>query len=220
LASPSDNGTVRRKQESIMTALPEFGDDPFAAFLAWFDAADATEPSDANAFTLATATADGRPGARILLLKGLDDAGTMDRGFVFFTNTQSRKGDELRENAQAAMLFHWKSQGRQVRIEGQVRPATEAEADSYFVTRPRVSRLGAWASQQSRRLIARPVLEAKLAEMEAKYPDDDIPRPPHWGGYRLVPARFEFWQNMPFRLHDRTVYTRETGEWSHGKLYP
>ncbi|MSO91662.1 MAG: pyridoxamine 5'-phosphate oxidase [Acetobacteraceae bacterium] len=203
-----------------MTAIPEFGDDPFAAFLEWFASAKSTEPSDANAFSLATATADGRPSARIVLMKGLDEIGTLDRGFVFFTNIQSRKGDELRENAKAAMLFHWKSQCRQLRIEGQVRPTTDAEADSYFVTRPRVSRLGAWASQQSRRLIARSVLEARLAEMEAKYPHDDIPRPPHWGGYRLVPARFEFWQDMPFRLHDRTVYTRETGEWSRSKLYP
>ena len=203
-----------------MTTLPEFGDDPFAAFLQWFDTAELTEPSDPNAFTLATATADGRPGARIVLLKGLDEPGILDRGFVFFTNTQSRKGDDLRENPQAAMLFHWKSQSRQVRIEGQVRSATDAEADDYFASRLRISRLGAWASQQSRRLIARPVLEAKLAEMEAKYPDNDIPRPPDWGGYRIVPTRFEFWQDMPYRLHDRTVYTRETGEWSRGKLYP
>ena len=203
-----------------MADLQDLGDDPFAAFLTWFDAAEATEPSDANAFTLATATADGRPSARILLLKGLDFEGVMDRGFVFFTNTQSRKGDELRQNAFAAMLFFWKSQGRQIRIEGQVQPATAAEADSYFATRPRISRLGAWASDQSRRLIARPVLEARLTEMEAKFPDDDIPRPSHWSGYRLVPTRFEFWQNMPFRLHDRTVYTRETGTWTHGKLYP
>ena len=203
-----------------MAEIKDLGDDPFAQFLSWFDEADQSEPSDANAFTLATATADGRPSARILLLKGLDNEGTPDRGFVFFTNQQSRKGDELRENDNAAMLFFWKSLGRQIRIEGKVRPATAAEADEYFATRPRVSRLGAWASDQSRRLIARPVLEARLAEMEAKYPDDDIPRPPHWGGYRLVPARFEFWQNMPFRLHDRTVYTRETGPWTYGKLYP
>ncbi|MSP29852.1 MAG: pyridoxamine 5'-phosphate oxidase [Acetobacteraceae bacterium] len=203
-----------------MTALPEFGDDPFAAFLEWFDAAKLTEPSDPNAFTLATAAANGRPGARIVLLKGMDEPGTLDRGFVFFTNMQSRKGEDLRENPQAAMLFHWKSKNRQVRIEGQVRPATGAEADDYFASRLRVSRLGAWASQQSRRLIARPVLEAKLAEMEAKYPDNDIPRPPDWGGYRIVPTQFEFWQDMPFRLHDRTVYTRDTKEWSRGKLYP
>ncbi len=203
-----------------MSDIQELGDDPFAQFLAWFDEADKAEPSEPNAFTLATATADGRPSARILLLKGLDDPGTPERGFVFFTNQQSRKGDELRENANAAMLFFWKSLGRQVRIEGQTRPATAAEADEYFATRPRVSKLGAWASDQSRRLIARPVLEARLAEMEAKFPGEDIPRPPHWGGYRLVPTRFEFWQNMPFRLHDRTLYTREAGAWTHGKLYP
>lgn len=203
-----------------MADLPTFSDDPFEQFLAWFDEADHTEPSDANAFTLATATPDGRPSARTLLLKGLDNPGTLDRGFVFFTNQESRKGDELRANGAAAMLFYWKSQARQIRIEGQTRPATEAEADDYFATRPRVSRLGAWASDQSRRLIARPVLEARLAEMEARFPGEDIPRPPYWGGYRLVPSRFEFWQNMPFRLHDRTVYTRETGSWTQGKLYP
>ena len=203
-----------------MADLPELGDDPFAQFLTWIDEAEKTEPSDANAFTLATATADGRPSARTLLLKGLDFAGVIDRGFVFFTNTQSRKGDELRANAAAAMLFFWKSQARQIRIEGQVQPATAAEADDYFATRLRISRLGAWASEQSRRLIARPVLEARLAEMEAKFPGEDIPRPPHWGGYRLVPSRFEFWRNMPYRLHDRTVYTRDSGNWTHGKLYP
>ena len=203
-----------------MTTLHEFGDDPFAEFLTWYDEADKTEPSDTNAFTLATASADGKPSARTILLKGLDDPGTLDRGFVFFTNKESHKADDLKGNPHAAMLFFWKSLGRQIRIEGTVRHATDAEADDYFATRPRVSRLGAWSSQQSRRLIARAVLEAKLAEMEAKYPDDDIPRPPYWGGYRLIPARFEFWQNMPFRLHDRTVYTHETGEWVHGKLYP
>jgi len=203
-----------------MAELPVLGDDPFAEFLTWFEVAEGTEPSDANAFTLATANGEGRPAARTLLLKGLDFAGTPERGFVFFTNTQSRKGDDLRENAFAAMLFYWKSQGRQIRIEGKVQPATAAEADEYFATRLRVSRLGAWASDQSRRLIARPVLEARLADMEAKFPGEDIPRPPHWGGYRLVPARFEFWQNMEFRLHDRTVYTRENGDWTHGKLYP
>jgi len=203
-----------------MTTLHAFGDDPFAEFLTWYEEADKAEPSDANAFTFSTATADGKPSSRTLLLKGLDDPGTLDRGFVFFTNKESRKADELKDNPHAAMLFFWKSLGQQIRIEGTVRDATDAEADEYFATRPRVSRLGAWSSQQSRRLIARTVLEAKLAEMEAKYPGDDIPRPPYWGGYRLIPTRFEFWQNMPFRLHDRTVYTHETGAWVHGKLYP
>ncbi len=166
--------------------------------------------------TLATATADGRPSARAVLLKGFDA-----RGFVFYTNNQSRKADELAANARAALLFHWKSLGRQIRIEGTVEPATEAEADAYFASRPRISRLGAWASDQSRPLEERPLLERRLAEAEARFPGDDIPRPPHWSGYRVRPDRLEFWQDMPYRLHDRTVFTRDAGgAWVSGKLYP
>jgi pyridoxamine 5'-phosphate oxidase len=190
--------------------------DPFARFVEWMSEAWTHEPDDANAMTLATTTADGAPAARIVLLKGADD-----RGFVFYTNKQSRKGDELAANARAALLFHWKPQGRQVRIEGHVEHVTDAEADAYFATRARISRLGAWASDQSRPLAERSALERRLAEVEAKYPGEDIPRPPHWSGYRVIPERFEFWQNMPFRLHDRTVYTRAAqGGWSAGKLFP
>ena len=190
--------------------------DPFARFQEWMQEAWAHEPEDANAMTLATATPDGSPAARIVLLKGVDE-----RGFVFYTNTQSRKGDELTANARAALLFHWKPQGRQVRIEGRVEPTTAAEADAYYASRPRVSRLGAWASDQSRVLPERSQLERRLAEYETRYPGDDIPRPPHWSGYRVIPARVEFWQNMPFRLHDRTVYTRAAnGGWTIGKLFP
>jgi pyridoxamine 5'-phosphate oxidase len=190
--------------------------DPFVKFQDWMKEAWVHEPEDANAMTLATATPDGIPSARIVLLKGADAA-----GFVFYTNTQSRKGDEIAANARAALLFHWKLLGRQIRIEGHVERVTDAEADAYFSTRPRISRLGAWASDQSRDLPARTELERRLASYEAKYPDDDIPRPPHWSGYRIVPDRFEFWQNMPFRLHDRTVYTKspENG-WTVSKLYP
>jgi pyridoxamine 5'-phosphate oxidase len=190
--------------------------DPFAKFQEWMSEAWAHEPEDANAMTLATATSDGTPSARIVLLKGADA-----RGFVFYTNKQSRKAGELVANARAALLFHWKPLGRQVRIEGHVEDVTDAEADAYYVTRPRISRLGAWASDQSRVLSERAVLERRLQEYEAKYPGEDIPRPPHWSGYRVIPETFEFWQNMPYRLHDRTVYTRATnGGWMVGKLFP
>ncbi|HLJ05943.1 MAG TPA: pyridoxamine 5'-phosphate oxidase [Acetobacteraceae bacterium] len=189
--------------------------DPFARFADWMKEAWAHEPDDANAMTLATVAADGAPSARIVLLKGADE-----RGFVFYTNTESRKGEELAANTRAALLFHWKPQGRQVRIEGHVEPVTAQEADTYYASRPRISRLGAWASDQSRDLPERAELERRLAEYAAKYPGETIPRPPHWSGYRVVPERFEFWQNMPFRLHDRTVYTRAAGGWSIGKLFP
>jgi pyridoxamine 5'-phosphate oxidase len=190
--------------------------DPFALFVEWMSEAWTHEPEDANAMTLATTTRDGTPAARIVLLKGADA-----RGFVFYTNKQSRKGEELAANAHAALLFHWKPQGRQVRIEGRVEHVTDAEADAYFATRARISRLGAWASDQSRPLAERAELERRLAAVEAKYQDEDIPRPPHWSGYRVIPDRLEFWQNMPFRLHDRTVYTRAAnGGWTTGKLFP
>jgi pyridoxamine 5'-phosphate oxidase len=190
--------------------------DPFVRFEQWMTEAWTHDPEDANAMTLATATPDGVPAARIVLLKGADA-----RGFVFYTNTESRKGGELTANSRAALLFHWKPQGRQVRIEGRVEPVSGAEADSYYATRPRISRLGAWASDQSRVLPDRAELERRLAEYEARYPGEDIPRPPHWSGYRVVPDRFEFWQNMPYRLHDRTIYTRAANKaWTIGKLYP
>lgn len=190
--------------------------DPFARFREWMAEAEASEPSDANAMTVATATAEGRPSARTILLKGVDS-----RGFVFYTNKHSRKSDELAANAQVALLFYWKSLARQIRIEGRVEHVTDAESDAYFASRPRISRLGAWASDQSHALDSRTTLERRLAEYEAKYPGEDIPRPPYWSGYRVLPESFEFWQNMPFRLHDRTVYMRGAqGEWQTGKLFP
>ncbi len=189
--------------------------DPFRLFATWFAEAVQREPNDPNAMTLATATAAGRPSARIVLLKGHDE-----RGFVFYTNRESRKGDELAANRRAALLFHWKSLARQVRIEGAVEDVTDAEADDYYATRPRISRLGAWASDQSRPLAARSELERRLAALEQKYPGDAIPRPPHWSGYRVVPERFEFWQAAEFRLHDRTVFVRDGDGWMAGKLYP
>lgn len=194
--------------------------DPFAQFQAWMDQAAAGEPVDPNAMTLATATPDGMPAARIVLLKAVDPEGMQDRGFVFYTNTQSRKGDELAANPRAALLFHWKSLARQIRIEGRVQPVSAEEADAYYASRARISRLGAWASDQSRPLPARAELEARLADLEARYPGPQIPRPPHWSGYRVVPARFEFWQDMPYRLHDRTIFTRAGTDWETGKLFP
>ena len=178
--------------------------------------AEANEPSDPNAMTVVTVGQGGKPSARTILLKGVDP-----RGFVFYTNTQSRKGDELGANAQIALLFYWKSLGRQIRIEGRVESVTAAEADAYYATRARVSRLGAWASDQSRPLSERAELERRLEYFEEKYPGEAIPRPPHWHGYRVLPDRFEFWQNMPYRLHDRTIFEHASGGgWTHGKLFP
>ncbi len=194
--------------------------DPFAWFAAWMADAEGREPNDPNAMTLATATAAGVPSARMVLLKGVDPAGTDPRGFVFFTNRQSRKSDELAANPHAALLFHWKSLRRQVRIEGAVAEIAASESDAYFASRPRLSRLGAWASDQSRPLSGRAVLVARVAELELRYPWGEIPRPPHWGGYRLVPARFEFWQDMPFRLHERTVFAQAGTGWEIGNLFP
>jgi pyridoxamine 5'-phosphate oxidase len=188
--------------------------DPFVMFEAWFAEAKASEPNDPNAMTLATATPDGRPSARAVLLKGHDE-----RGFVFYTNVQSRKGEELAANPHAALLFHWKSLRRQVRIEGPIEPVTEEEADAYFHSRARVSRLGALASDQSRPMPSRAAFEARVAELDAAHPDQ-IPRPLHWSGTRVVPTAIEFWQDMPFRLHDRLVYSRAGTGWTVARLYP
>ena len=194
------------------------GESPYALFDAWYADAIKSEPVDANAMTLATATPDGRPSARMVLLKDVSAD-----GFVFYTNTLSRKGQELAANRVVALLFHWKSLARQIRIEGPAIPVTAEEADAYYVTRARISRLGAWASEQSRPLGGRGELEARVSAMEARYPGDDIPRPPHWSGFRVVPDAFEFWQDMPFRLHDRVVFTRGPGHdagWTRGRLFP
>jgi pyridoxamine 5'-phosphate oxidase len=190
-------------------------EDPMTLFAAWMAEATRSEVNDPNAMTLATCSPEGRPSARIVLLKGADA-----QGFVFYTNKQSRKGGELSGNPRAALLFHWKTLQRQVRIEGAVSDVTDAEADAYFASRARISRLGAWASAQSRPLGARAELERAVAEAEARYPDETIPRPPHWSGYRLAPERIEFWQEMPYRLHDRIVYTRSGEGWETGRLYP
>lgn len=194
--------------------------DPFERLESWLRQAEATEPNDPNAMALATASASGHPSVRMVLLKGIDGPDAENRGVVFYSNRESRKGTELALNPFVALLFHWKSVRRQIRIEGEINGVGAAEADAYFASRPRISRLGAWASAQSRPLAHRSDLERQLEEAEARYPDDVIPRPPYWIGYRVVPSRFEFWQDMPYRLHDRTVYEREPGGWSTMKLYP
>jgi pyridoxamine 5'-phosphate oxidase len=189
--------------------------DPFPRFRAWLDEAHLSEPNDPTAMTLATADSQGRPSARMVLLKGIDDG-----GFVFYTNLESRKARELMENAQAALLFHWKSLRRQVRIEGPVASVSDAEADEYFATRPRGSRIGAWASDQSRPMEGMLVLEKRVAEYTARFGLGEIPRPPHWSGFRLVPDRIEFWKDGRFRLHQRVVHTRKGGSWTVERLFP
>ncbi len=189
--------------------------DPFEQFRDWFAEAERTEPNDPNAMTLASATPEGVPSARMVLLKDWDA-----RGFVFYTNLESRKGDELKANPHAALLFHWKSLRRQVRIEGPVEPVSDAEADTYYASRPRLSRIGAWASQQSRPLPGRGALLKRVAKYEAMHLGERVPRPEFWSGCRVVPERIEFWQDMPFRLHDRTVFVRSAAGWDVVKLYP
>ena len=199
-----------------MTDAADTETDPFAWFHRWMAEAEASEPTEPNAMTLVSVAADGQPSARTVLLKGVDA-----RGFVFYTNTHSRKGNELKGNPRTTLLFFWKSLGRQIRVEGRVERVTDAEADAYFASRPRISRLGAWASDQSRPLSNRAELESRLRQFEEKYPAEDIPRPPHWHGYRVLPGKFEFWQNMPYRLHDRTVFEPAAGGgWTSGKLFP
>ena len=190
-------------------------DDPFTLFEAWYAEARDSEPNDPDAMALATADAAGRPSVRMVLLKGHGPG-----GFVFYTNLDSRKGGDLAANRHAALLFHWKSLRRQVRVEGAVSAVSEAEADSYFASRGRASKLGAWASDQSRPLDSRATFEARLSEMEARFDGQDVPRPPRWSGFRVTPERIEFWNDRAHRLHERRLFTRIAGGWREGMLYP
>jgi pyridoxamine 5'-phosphate oxidase len=192
-------------------------DEPLRLWQAWFDEAVKSEPRDPNAMSLATVDPDGMPDVRTVLLKGIDE-----RGFVFYTNTESQKGRELAANPKAGLLFYWKSLNRQVRVRGPVERVTAQEADAYFATRPKQAQIGAWASQQSRPLESRLAFEKAVALYAAKYVIGTVPRPPHWSGYRIVPISIEFWHDRPFRLHDRVEFRREAlgASWSKVRMYP
>ena len=189
--------------------------DPHSLFEDWFDEARLSEPGLPEAVALATADASGAPSVRMVLLKGHDP-----RGFVFYTNSRSRKGGELADNPQASLLFYWKSLRRQVRIDGRVEPVSDAEADIYFATRARESQLGAWASDQSEPMPDRATFEGRYQALAAQYDGAEVPRPPHWWGYRVVPEQIEFWTDRAHRLHERRLFTRTAGGWTEGLLYP
>jgi pyridoxamine 5'-phosphate oxidase len=200
----------------IVVMIPEKSD-PLDLFAAWYAEAEKNEPNDPSALSLATVGPEGTPAVRMVLLKGFDAS-----GFVFYTNQQSRKGEHLLAHPKAAMLFHWKSLRRQVRLEGPVAPTTAEEADEYFATRQRGSQIGAWASDQSRPLESRFALEKRVAEFAARHVIGRVPRPPHWSGFRLQPVLIEFWQDGAFRLHDRLEYRRLSADapWATRTLYP
>ena len=213
-ASPTEDDYVRSVTEAApLPLLSE--EDPMTLFAAWLAEAVAKEPNDANAMALATADADGLPDVRMVLLKDADE-----RGFVFYSNAQSAKGQEIAANPQAALLFHWKSLRRQVRVRGPVSHVSEAEADAYWATRAKPTQIGGWASEQSRPLPDRLALEKRIAEYGLKFGLGKVPRPPHWPGFRVTPHSIEFWRDRPFRLHERLVFVREGSGWTTQRLYP
>jgi pyridoxamine 5'-phosphate oxidase len=214
----TDTKSLMPSDEKVLTPadFTEAGE-PFSLFAAWFEEAKASESTDPNGMAVATVDSDGMPNVRMVLLKGVDA-----RGFVFYTNLESRKGQELAATPKAALLFHWKSLTRQVRVRGPVERVTDAEADAYFATRARLSQIGAWASRQSSPLESRLAFEKAVAVATARYAIGTVPRPPFWSGFRVLPLSMEFWHDRPFRLHDRVEYRRETfdGPWNKTRLYP
>ena len=215
-------GSMGKNGDSNYDSVPQAGDfagagDPLALFHEWFAEAKASEPNDANAMALASVDGDGLPNVRMVLLKDADED-----GFVFYTNFESAKGQELQANAKAALCFHWKSLRRQIRVRGTIEQVSDAEADAYFASRARGSRIGAWASRQSRPLESRFALEKAVAKFTAKYGVGKVPRPTYWSGFRLAPVEIEFWHDRPFRLHDRVVFRRPSTDkaWSTARLYP